>query len=262
MFRCLAYHQSRSIYIEKLARELYVRWIMYCEKEKIRTIEIDFNNICRVEQCFDININIFSLNIDKSIKPIYKSRQKQNNGKETMYLNIFENHLSYITKFKSFVHKFKCKNCQKLFPYLCRLKQHERVCKNQKKMRLSGGYFKQKRDIFEQLEELGISVPLELRTYSYFSVFDLEAVLIPYEDDINENVERKLRKTSSHKPICVCICSNIPGFKNEKFIFQENLDKLLNDMITYLSKISQTCEKLAVERWQMVFNGFKRLEEK
>ncbi|KAL4239627.1 hypothetical protein ACF0H5_000436 [Mactra antiquata] len=34
MFRCIAYHQSRSVFIEKLAKELHSRWLLYCETEK------------------------------------------------------------------------------------------------------------------------------------------------------------------------------------------------------------------------------------
>ena len=34
---------------------------------------------------------------------------------DKMYLNLYENHLSYITNFKSFAKKFQCEKCKKLF---------------------------------------------------------------------------------------------------------------------------------------------------
>ncbi|KAL4224660.1 hypothetical protein ACF0H5_015357 [Mactra antiquata] len=93
--------------------------------------------------------------------------------------------------------------------------------------------------------------------------FTFKSVLIPISSYSHENIiQSNLKKTSSHVPICVCLCSNVPQYNKEKFIFHENLDELMSEMIKYLYEISNFCEKLAHERWQFVFDGLTRLEEK
>lgn len=261
MFRCLAYHQTGSVLIEKLAKELHTRWVIYCEKNKASSSDVSLANICEVEQCFKQDISIYSLHADKTIVPVYKSRQIQKNGKNIMHLNLFEDHLSYITKFNSFAHKFKCDSFEKLFTNSYRLNRHQKSCKNSTKLRFSGGYLKQKRTVFEKLEELCICVDKEIRVYPWFSVFDMEAALVPSPPSVSEN-NRKRTYTSTHVPICVCLCSNVPGFEQEKFILNPNLEELISDLIQYLLNINVKCKELALERWQHVFVELDRLERK
>ncbi|KAL4233465.1 hypothetical protein ACF0H5_008146 [Mactra antiquata] len=92
-------------------------------------------------------------------------------------------------------------------------------------------------------------------------VFNLEAALIPNQSTEDEGTTN-ITRTSSHTPICVCLCSNVPEFKKEKFIFHKDTNQLIKDMIEYLSKISEKSKTLAFERWGFVFEKLNQLEEK
>lgn len=64
---------------------------------------ITLDQLVYFEKCFEINVNLFSLQEDGSAQVIYKSKCKYSND---IYLNLFELHLSYITKFDTYAKKF------------------------------------------------------------------------------------------------------------------------------------------------------------
>ena len=46
------------------------------------------------ERCFAVNLNVFELQNDKSMLPVYISRNQYD---DFLYVNIYQGHLSYIT---------------------------------------------------------------------------------------------------------------------------------------------------------------------
>ena len=48
--------------------------------------------------------------------------------KDVMHLNIFDNHLSYITDVKKFIQKYECEKCSKMFKIEWNLKRHYGSC--------------------------------------------------------------------------------------------------------------------------------------
>ena len=180
MFRCLAYHEVKNVRgIEKLTKAYYTRWLLFADEHKIRNSEINTANIPHVEQCFQTNINIFSLNKDKTCDGVYKSMGKFQD--KTVYLNLYENHLSYIANFATYASKYRCSLCDRMFPSAHRLNRHAKTCENKTKPRFPGGYYNHLKTIFDKLEEWNIFVAPEKRFYPWFAVFDLEAVLVPEE---------------------------------------------------------------------------------
>ena len=57
------------------------------------------------------------MNPTDSVNLIYDSI---NNNKDVMYLNMFDNHLSYITDLKKFIKKYECEKCNlpEIFRYI------------------------------------------------------------------------------------------------------------------------------------------------
>lgn len=213
MFRCLAYHVKKSIYgLESLVKNNYSQWVKYVKEQNLKTTDVNVSNICDIKNCFQVNINVFSLSNDKTVTVIYISRKKYKNN--TLNLNLYENHLSYIIKFNSYSSKFTCKLCHIMFPTSFRLDRHTKSCQKATRLKFPGGYYKQKKTIFDKLEKFNIFVEHELRHYPWVSVFDLESVLIP--ETSNSTSKRNL--LNSHKPICVCIASNVSGFEKEKYV--------------------------------------------
>ena len=257
MFRCLAYHEVKNVRrIEKLTKAYYTRWLLFADEHKIRNSEISTANIPHVEQCFQTNINIFSLNKDKTCDGVYKSMGKFQD--KTVYLNLYENHLSYIANFATYASKYRCSLCDRMFPSAHRLNRHAKTCENKTKLRFPGGYYNHLKTIFDKLEEWNIFVAPEKRFYPWFAVFDLEAVLVPEEP----RADSKKKLINCHKAICVCICSNVPGFEKEHFILNEDKSDLIEAMCEYLTRISIECQNLAKNRWKDVFQAITKLENK
>ena len=123
-----------------------------------------------------------------------------------------------------------------IFPNIFRLNRHTKPCEKLTKIKLPGGYYKPLKTIFDKLEEFNINVKAENRYFPWFAVFDLESILVPVEHT-SGNSNRQLNY--SHQPVCVCICSNVPGFEKERFILNQNIDNLLEEMCTYLKHISE-----------------------
>jgi len=106
----------------------------------------------------------------------------------TIHLNIYNQHLSYISK--SFVLKFQCSQCELLFNHGGHFKQHVLVCHAGTKNCYPGGFYSHKYSIFQTLEDFGIHVPENDRFHKYFSVFDMESILKPINEAADSNSER------------------------------------------------------------------------
>ena len=132
-----------------------------------------------VEKCFNVNINVFSLTERDVAIPVYKSRA---NFPNTMNLNMYDNHLSFITNIQAYCKKYQCINCDMLFKTAKACKRHQISCSLATGYKFPGGYHTTSADIFSQLEEFGIVVPPEDRFYEYFAVYDFESYLKRLED--------------------------------------------------------------------------------
>ena len=259
-FRCLAYHMSRSIHCENLTSDLFAKWLQYVNNKKLKSSDVNLHRMPDLENCFETNINVFELAEDKSVTILYKSMEAYTSEiSKTMNLNLFEDHLSYIVKFRSYAKKFQCRMCPRLFDQKCHVIRHEKVCQNSTKIKLPGGYFDQHKSVFDKLLDLGVNVDNKNQFYPWFATYDMEAILKP---EVNETESTEhLQKTSRHEPISVSICSNVEGYDKPKFIVDPNVDVLMSEMFSYLNDISAKSYELACKRWSKVFKELDKLEE-
>ena len=116
----------------------------------------------------------FQLQEDQSALPVYKSRC---HFKDTMHLNLFDKHLSYISNLNAYTQKYQCPSCQMHFKYVQSMKRHSLKCQGRTKHRFPGGFYSSPKSIFDKLEEYGIVVPAEERIFPWFLVFDFEEML-------------------------------------------------------------------------------------
>lgn len=113
---------------------------------------ITLNQIVYFEKCFEINVNVCSLQEDGTAQVIYKSKCKFS---DTIYLNLFDHHLSYITKFDT----FNAELFIVILGFLNNLKnKHQRVCTKRTKKQFQGGFYSTPDTVFDKLEQHGISV--------------------------------------------------------------------------------------------------------
>jgi len=233
-FRCLAFHTHPFLYrkkrdeFERQVALFYTEYRSYTDNTSNTNFEgVTMKDLPSLENCFKININIFKLYKDSSCSAVYKSLSLFEN---TMNLNQYGNHLSYIADIHSYSQKFQCSYCSKLFRRKDALKRHENSCETKRRLRFVGFFFKPKLTIFEELEDYGIHVAQANRFFKDFIVFDLESML----SVVDERSTDKLLWTRRHNPISASICSNHTDFQSPYCIVNENTNTLVNEMVWYM----------------------------
>lgn len=256
MFRCLYYHRNKCVR-EKGVKELYDKWCAYTETvvayNDFKGVEL--SKIPAFEDCFEIKINMYELVVSNgNVIPRYQSKS---NSDESMSLNLYENHTSYITNFPAYAKKFQCPSCDRHFPTIGKWKRHLAHCSNLKKLKFPGGYLTASQTVFEKLEAYGIVTPKEHRIYPYFCVFDIESLLLKADDRVTD----RLHFTQQHYPISVSINSSVPGFNNPKHIVNENMDDLLESMLSYMTTIANAACTLTKQKLEPYMARLQELYE-
>jgi hypothetical protein len=267
VFRCLVYHTGNLRNFETRVKEAYETWRAYVlEENKTKLPEnpkhfrgISLTEIPQFEKCFSMNVDIYQMLPDRSVSPIYQS-QKEFIASETLYLNVYENHFSYVTNFSKYAKKLQCTQCSRNFYHLGHLKRHMKCCGLLTKCRYLGGFFRVFQTIFQRLEQYNIRVEDNNRCNTLFSVFDLEALLTKV-DHISESPS-KTKYIIRHEPISVSICSNIPGFTKPSCFINVVQEELVENMIKYLCVLSDAAFKLNKDKFNDVFIKLDALLEK
>jgi len=174
---------------------------------------------------------------------------------DTIYLNLYESHLSYITDIELYCQKFECPNCNKHFKYRSRCFKHMQTCNLGTTYHFPGGYYNAQKSVFDKLELHGISVPEEDRYFNYFIVYDLEACLKP----LTTEGEKNTIMTEEHIPISVSICSNVDGYTEPHCIVNPDPEQLVREMIVYMTSIQSSAQSLIHEKLSYVTKQSQRL---
>lgn len=208
---------------------------------------LPLDQLAYFEKCFEVNVNLFSLREDEVVMTVYKSRCHH---KDTMNLNMYEHHLSYITNLATYAKKFECGSCNRHFKSLIPMKRHQLKCSKQTKYVFNGGFYSNPKTVFDKLEEQCINVPPEDRLFKWFIVYDFESMLVP----VNESNSEKLTWTHDHVPISVSVCSNVEGYRQPHCIVQPDIELLVKDMVKYMTEIASKTYMLAKEKFVEAFD--------
>ena len=256
LFRCIAlclggkelYQKEETFHHHTL--HYFQQFSRYMQQDFSSGVSLEYMH--DVEKCFQISINVFSLEEDGSSKIIYKSQSRFAN---VLNMNMYGNHLSFITNTESYCKKYRCINCDQLFKTASSCKRHQTTCSLASKYQFPGGFYQLRDSIFHQLEEYGICVPDEDRYFEYFGVFDFES----YLKRINcEESAEKTRLTQEHCPISVSVCSNVPGYEKPHCIVNPNAEQLIKSMMEYLGEIQLKSREIVQAKFQYVID---RLDE-
>ncbi len=248
--------RSMSLYLYKdltHTSELFVQWKEYlfshCETD-IREVSltsfkgVQLTEFTHFEACFGTNVHIFNLQENGIAIPVFKSTGRYDNS---VYLNLFKNHLSYIQNLDQYSNQYECTMCRRIFDQLCHLKVHSKICDNKTKFIYPGGFFSKTKTVFEELEIIGIDVQQKDRYFPYFAVYDFESILEKIADS-----DGKLQFTHRHIPVSVSICSNLPGLQQAQCFVDRDLDSLLVKMLESLNEIQRRSTELAEDQWGWV----------
>ena len=248
LLRCLNYHRHGSV-TQAGVEHLLQEWCNYTNIQ--RTAEtfsgVNMDELPTFEDCFQTNVNMYEYVVDtECVIPRYLTQSSYN---DTLYVNLYENHTSYITNFNGFAKKFQCPQCLRNFSLKHNWNRHLKVCTNIKKVRFPGGFYSNPKTIFQELADYEVNVPKVDQMYPYFAVFDMESIL----QKINDKTSDKLCFTQRHVPISVSVNSNVPGFESPYHIVDQNLDVLLEQMVSYMTQISDTAARLTRQKLQPAF---------
>ena len=211
---------------------------------------VDLSDVAFLEECFEVSINMYELRASGECTLEYISTE---NYSQIINLNLYKNHLSLITNLDMYSNRFVCALCGKMFKKKYGLKKHNSSCLWKTKHRFPGGYYKHYKSIYEELEEVGIHVPLDLRVYPFFAVWDMEAMLecIPEEGN-------KLRYSHRHRPVSCSIASNVEGYKEACCLVNDDADSLVNDMFQHFRAIWRKATSLAQQRWAPYLDALRQ----
>ena len=229
-FRCLAVFRGADRHrCNRAAKQLFYEYCNHFEIEKFSGVSLyDF---VELENFYKINIVAYELENSKA-KLIQRSRELH---KETMKVNVFENHLSLIIDFEKYCSVYQCKHCDKLWYRNSDYYRHTKTCTTTVYESFPGGVYHNPHTIFEKLEQIGIHVPKQDRIYPYYACYDFEAYLC--RDQLPENGP-KLMFEARHVPMSVGIASNVPGFEEGKcFITSGDEKELIQNLIDYLEDL-------------------------
>ena len=179
---------------------------------------------------------------------------------ETMYLNLYEAHFSYIKDIRMYSHSYKCSKCEQALwkcPY--DLHRHELTCEAGVNQIYKGGVYRPPSSIFERLDDEGIIASPVLRYFPYRATFDFECYFSDERLPVNSD---KLQWSARHVPLSVSVASNVPGYEPAQcYVTDGDSDKLVADMMDHLTAISDAAYESLLPLYADVLEELKTRKE-
>ena len=267
-FRALALHNG--CHAKKLERDTQHYYERYREtmkeKKKFRGVKIE--DLSDLERLFEVNIFVYSLEPTKpdgdeeddtnevedqpkiSAQLVYRSLSKHST---TLYLNLYQNHFSYIKDLKKYSKSFCCSRCGKFWKHGFTLNRHEKTCEAKVRFKFPGGAYKTPHTIFELLEDEGFNIPQHLKYFPYRATFDFEYM---FNAKTGLDDTEKLLWKAKHIPLSVSVCSNVPSYSQPKcFVSNGNSTQLVSDMVHFLIQISKESYRLMKDEFHSIFEA-------
>ena len=235
LFRCLALHQACDVRrLEVTVATLYAK---YTDTPLRDFAGVTLDELDEVETTFKTNVIVYKLEIGDGKTTSELVWRSTDQYPDTMYVNIFEIHFSYIKYINMYSRSWRCRNCeQALWKSSWELYRHERTCEAGVNRIYKGGVYRPPSSVFERLDDKGIVVGDSLRFYPYRATFDFESFFtgdtLPADNDHVQWVAR-------HIPLSVSVASNVPGYEPAMcFVTYGDADKLVGSMMTRLNTTS------------------------
>ena len=252
LFRCLALHIGRE------AAALYAE---YSDEDVHDFTGVPLDELDKVETKFKTNICVYQLvEIADGQTTAELVRRSMGHYTETMYLNLYETHFSYIKDIRMYSHSYKCSKCeQALWKTPQDLLRHERTCTEGIKRVYKGGVYRPPSSIFERLDDEGIIVEDVLRYYPYRATFDFECYFD--RDNVPADSDR-VQWIARHVPLSVSLASNVPGHEDAQcYITNGDSDKLVADMMAGLVAVSDAAYESLLPSYESVLNELEARKE-
>ena len=237
LFRCLALH--RGCDVRRLETTVVTLYAKYTDIPVHDFAGVTIEDVHKVETKFKTNVVIYQLVKTPDGKTVAELvRRSPAQYPETMYVNLYEPHFSYIQDMKKFSHSYRCSKCENsMWKCPAWLERHELRCEAGVRHIYNGGVYHPPPSIFERLDE-GVVVSDSLRFYPYRATFDLECFFTGDNLPADTNT---LQWSARHIPLSVSVASNVPGHEDAQcYVTNGDSNKLVADMMVHLTAISDT----------------------
>ena len=245
LFRCLGLH---------LGREPAALLAEYTDTSVCNFAGVPIQDLHKIEAKFEVSVCVYKLVETLEEKTMAEIvRGSLCSYAQTMYLNVYETHYSYIKDIHKYCHSWRCAKCQvSLWKTQKDLLRHERTCEAGVNQIYKGGVYRPPSSVFERLDDEGIVVDESLRYYPYRATFDFECYFtgdtLPADTDHVQWVAR-------HIPLSVSVASNVPGYEDAQcYITDGDSDKLLGAMMSGLVATSDAAFASLLPSYQDVLD--------
>ena len=247
LFRCLGLH---------LGRDVTTLYEEYTDQPVWKFEGVVIDELIKVESVFEVNIVVYNLR-EESAQLVRRSLGKHDN---TMYVNLYESHFSYIKDIRMYSHSYKCSKCENsLWKYPSLLKRHDLTCEAGVRHVYNGGVYHPPPSVFERLDDEGVDVSDSLRFYPYRATFDFECFFTGDNLPADTNT---LQWSARHVPLSVSVASNVPGHEYAQcYITNGDSDKLVADMMSHLHAVSDAAFESLKPSYESVLDKLKMLKE-
>ena len=244
LFRCIALHTGAKIRaIETPARRLFEQ---YCDNTGIDCRNFAGVTLADLEQAsaiFGIGINVYEQCAERLSKLVFRSVKQEN----IMYVNLYDDHFSYIKDLQKYSSSYTCTKCKKIFSRHWNLKQHFGTCDATTRQIYHSGIYRVSDSIFDTLETHNIFIPTELQYFEYRICFDIECLMNRDTDIPNTD---KVTYSFKHELASISVCSNVPEYMDPKcFVSDGCPKKLVKNMLTYMYEIAEEVSTLQREKF-------------
>jgi len=215
-FRCLSLYNG--CHMRNLERDTQYYYQQYrgagLGKKKFHGVKL--SELDELEKLYEVNIQVYSL------APTHNHGEDEDNEENTpeiaatllrrshrhystmIYLNLYENHFSYIKDLARYSKSFCCSRCGKYWKDMWKCQRHEKTCDGKVQLMYPGGAYHVPKTIFEELEDEGIVIPEEARYFPCRATFDFECYFDKKKAQELKNTE-KLTWQSAHVPLSVSV---------------------------------------------------------
>ena len=239
-FRSLALH--RGCHPHNLQRDAKHFYEQYSDGEEFDGVTLE--QLPDLEKMFELNNHVYRLvecyDEDNDTTSIVAQLIQQSHRAyaNSMYLNLYGSHFSYIKNIGMYSKSYCCSKCDKMWKNARAVNTHEKICEATVRHVFPGGAYKVPQTIFDLLADEGIEIPEDLKYFPYRATYDFECYFKRKTDHPRNTA--KLTWEVEHIPLSVSVCSNVPGYDQPKcFVSPGNTGDMIKQFEDYLVKISQ-----------------------
>ena len=257
LFRCLALTQEPHLTMTQMtsvAKGLIRKWKeetgSTLNPDKFEGVSLD--QFPSIERCYQVGLWLYTTEKRNGfVHAKLLRRPPPGDGSQVtkvmLHLTADQRHVHLIKDINKYAQAFLCSKCERPFKLDYLKRRHETRCIRSCKFQFKGGPYYIPRNVFEELDNVGIQVPEELRFHRFRATFDYEA----YMKKSSGGARDPAGFMSEHVPMSCSIASNVPGHEGPVCLTSSGSPQdLVVQMISHLNSISRAAHDLYRELFE------------